>query len=160
MKVEPQNEHRWLQKLVGRWSVEGEAAMGPDKPVEKWTADEIVESIGGLWMQCVGRGQMPGGGESTTVMTLGYDPQKQRYVGSFIGSMMTYQWVYEGTVDAAGTKLTLETIGPDFGTEGAMAHYRDVIEFVDDDHRTLTSHMQGSDGQWTPLMSAHYRRKA
>jgi len=33
--------------------------------------------------------EMPDGGTGKTVMTLGYDPQNNRYVGTFIGSMMT-----------------------------------------------------------------------
>jgi hypothetical protein len=37
--------------------------------------------------------------------------------------------------------------------------YQDVIELKSDDHRTLTSHMQGEDGTWQPFMTAHYRRR-
>lgn len=43
--------------------------------------------------------------------------------------------------------------------EGKTAKYRDVIEFKSDDHRVLTSHMQGDNGQWQKFMTAHYRRK-
>ena len=32
MKAEPQKEHQWLQKLVGEWTSEGEADMGPGQP--------------------------------------------------------------------------------------------------------------------------------
>ena len=59
-----------------------------------------------------GRGQMPGGGTGTTVMTLGYDSARQRFVGTFIASMMTHLWVYKGVLNDAGTELTLETEGP------------------------------------------------
>ena len=34
------------------------------------------------------------------IMTLGYDPQKKRFVGTLIGSMMTHLWVYDGALDA------------------------------------------------------------
>jgi uncharacterized protein DUF1579 len=40
-----------------------------------------------------------------------------------------------------------------------MAKYHDIIEFVSDDHRTLSSQSLGHDGQWHPSMKAHYRRK-
>jgi hypothetical protein len=92
-------------------------------------------------------------------MTLGYDPTKKKYVGTFIGSMMTYLWVYEGELDASGKKLVLNAEGPHFVEAGKMAKYRDTIEFLSDDHRTLTSHMLGDDGQWNHFMTAHYRRK-
>ena len=39
-----------------------------------------------------------------------------------------------------------------------MAKYQDVIAFVSDDHRTLTSRMLGPDGQWHQFMQAHYHR--
>jgi hypothetical protein len=39
-----------------------------------------------------------------------------------------------------------------------MAKYKDVIEFKSDDHRVLTSHMLGDDGEWHGLMVANYRR--
>ena len=44
---------------------------------------------------------MPGGGTATTMMTLGDDPQKKRFVGTWVGSMMTYLSVYDGELDAA-----------------------------------------------------------
>jgi Protein of unknown function (DUF1579) len=158
MFAEPQKEHQWLQRFVGEWTYEHECAMGPDQPLSKFTGTESVRSVGGLWMMCEGRGEMPGGGAATTVMTLGYDPAKQRYVGTFLGSMMTHLWVYDGGLDPAGNVLTLDTEGPHFGTEGKMAKYKDVIEFKSDDHRVLTSHALGEDGQWHGFKTANYRR--
>src|SRR6266542_7081305 len=101
MKTEPQKEHQWLQKLVGEWTFEAEATMGPGKPTERAEGTESVRSLGGLWFLAEGQGEMPGGGAATTLMTLGYDPQKKRYVGAWIGSMMTHLWVYDGELDAA-----------------------------------------------------------
>jgi hypothetical protein len=133
--------------------------MEPGKPPAQWKAFESVRSLAGLWFLAEGQGEMPGGGASTTLMTLGYDPQKKRYVGTFIGSMMTNLWVYDGALDAAGRVLTLDTEGPDFTAEGKMTKYKDMIEFKSDDHRVLTSNMLGDDGKWHGVMTAHYRRK-
>src|SRR5688572_23139930 len=104
-KVEPQKEHEWLQILVGEWTAESETAPEPDSPpVAPWT--ETVRSLHGIWIVAEGQGEMPGGGgPATTVMTLGYDPQKNRYVGTWIGSMMTHLWVYDGELDATGKIL-------------------------------------------------------
>ena len=102
---------------------------------------------------------MPGGGSATMMMTLGYDPQKKRYVGTWIGSMMTHLWVYDGSLDAAEKVLALDAEGPSMAGDGTMAQYRDVIELKSDDHRVLKSHIRGDDGTWQPFMTAHYRRR-
>jgi hypothetical protein len=91
-------------------------------------------------------------------MTLGYDPQSKKFVGSFIASVMTHLWPYNGTLDAANKVLTLDSEGPSFADDGTMAKYQDIIEFISPDHRTLSSQWLGPDGKWNPFMKAHYRR--
>lgn len=160
MQATPQKEHQWLQKLVGEWTSEAEMAMEPGQSTETCKGTESVRSLGGLWILAEGQGEMPGGGPATMMLTLGYDPRKKRFVGTWVGSMMTHLWVYDGFLDAAGKVLTLEAEGPNMaGPEGAMAKYRDVIAMESDDHRLLTSHMLGDDGKWQPFMTAHYRRR-
>jgi len=159
MKVEPRPEHAWLQRIVGEWTFESECQMGPDQPAMKSSGTETVRGIGGLWVQGEGRGEMPGGGPATMIVTLGYDPRKERFVGTFVGSMMTHLWVYERSLDASGGVLTLDTEGPNFGPGGGMARYQDIVEIRDDDHRVLRSRMLGQDGEWRDFMTAHYRRK-
>jgi hypothetical protein len=151
--AEPQEGHRWLQRLLGDWtSEEGEEP-------KKCRGTESVRPLGELWVLAEGQGDMPGGGEAQMLMTLGYDPAKGKFVGTWVGSVMTNLWVYEGTLDESGNKLTLETEGPDFGGSGKMAQYRDTIEFLSDDHRTLTGSTKGEDGQWKQFMVTHYYRK-
>ncbi len=154
---EPQAEHLWLQRLVGEWTFEGECSMGPDQPSMKTTGRETVRSLGGLWTIGEGSGDVSDG-TCDSLMTLGYDPQTQRFVGTFIAAAMTHLWPYNGTLDAAGKKLTLDSEGPSFA-DGAMAKYQDIIEFLSDDHRTLSSQVLAADGTWQPFMTAHYRRK-
>ena len=155
---QPQAEHEWLQRLVGDWTGEFECVMGPDQPPMKNKVSESVSSVGGLWTLGVGEGDGPEGCKMTSYMTLGFDPQKQRFVGTFVASVMTHLWVYEGALDAEKKVLTLNTVGPSFSGEG-MAAYQDIIEFIDDDHRTLRSQSQGPDGAWIQFMTGHYYRK-
>jgi hypothetical protein len=84
-----------------------ECVMGPGKPPMKSRGAESMRSIGGLRTLGEGSGEMPDGGRMTSIMTLGYDPQKQRFVGTFIASIMTHMWKCEGTLDASGKALTL-----------------------------------------------------
>ncbi|GGG16015.1 hypothetical protein GCM10010964_00420 [Caldovatus sediminis] len=156
--AEPQAEHRWLRQLVGAWRYEVECTMGPGQPMSKSSGTETVRTLGGLWVVAEGRGEMPGGGPATMLLTLGFDPRRGRFVGSWAGSMMTHLWVYDGALDAAGKVLTLDTEGPDFTAEGKHARYQDVIILEDDDHRLLTGRRLGDDGRWHVLMTARYHR--
>lgn len=79
MTAEAQKEHRWLQRMAGEWTYEGEAVMAPDQPPVRCAGTEIVRSLGGLWVVAEGRGEMPDGGRATTIMTLGYDPHRKAY---------------------------------------------------------------------------------
>jgi hypothetical protein len=156
----PTKEHQWLHRLVGQWTMEADCVMGPDQPPSKHTGIERVRSLGGFWTIGEGEGEMPGGGTSQSIMTLGYDPAKKQFVGSFIASMMTHLWIYDGgSLDPAGKVLTLNAEGPNFSGGPNMAKYQDIIEFVNDDHRTLTSRLLGEDGKWTQFMTANYHRK-
>src|SRR5262245_4922269 len=156
MQAKPQQEHEWLHQLIGEWTFENECIMGPDQPPVKHTGSESVRSLGGLWVLCEGRGEMPGGGISNSVMTLGFDPAKGRFVGSFIASVMTFFWSYDGAL--AGNVLTLDAEGPSFAGDGKMAKYQDIIEIKSRDHRLLMSQVLGPDGKWSRFMTAHYRR--
>lgn len=159
IKVEPQKEHQWLQKLVGEWTYESDCSMGPDQPPQKHKGSEIVRPLGEIWVLCEGQMEMPGGHMGKMLMTLGFDPQRKRFVGTWVGSMMTHLWVYDGELDATGKVLSLMSEGPNFAVPGKMAMYKDVIEIKDDNHRLLKSHSQGEDGQWQEFMVAGYRRK-
>lgn len=157
-EIELQKEHAWLQQLLGEWTYEGEAMMGPDKPAERFAGTERVRSVGNVWFIAESEGGVVEGPAANTMATFGYDVQKQRFVGSFIGSMMTNLWIYDGALDAAGKVLTLDTEGPGMSEDGKLARYRDVLEVVSADHRTMSSEIQGDDGTWTRFMSMTYRR--
>lgn len=151
----PQKEHEWLHRLVGDWDYEMDAPEGSG--TDKVRGTETVRSLGGLWVVLEGRGEMPGGGEGLTQMTLGWDPAAGRYVGTWVGSMMNWLWRYEGRLE--GDRLELESEGPDFGSPGRTKRYKDVIELLNDDERTLTGNVLGDDGTWQPMMTARYRRR-
>jgi hypothetical protein len=153
LKAVPQKEHEWLQRLVGDWTCEIEASMEPESRPKNRRATSGCARWAELWVVCEGRGEMPGAGPVESVMTLGFDPAKGRFVGTFIASMMTNLWIYEGTL--AGNVLTLATEGPSMAGDGTLAKYHDVIEILDNDRRTLTSSLVGTK---QPFMTARYRR--
>ena len=156
MKVKPQDEHRWLQKLVGEWTYESGDSAGQG---EKMIGTETVRSVGDIWIQAEGRGTMPDGSPGISLMTLGYDPARGRFVGTWLGSMMTHLWIYDGELDAARQVLTLNSEGPSLSGDGTMGKYQDVMELKTPDHRILRGRTLGADGKWQEFMTTHYRRK-
>ena len=101
---------------------------------------------------------MAGDHPSRSLITVGFDPDKGRFVGSFIGSMMTSFWTYDGALDPDGRALRLRSEGPAFDGSG-MAVYEDVIEIVGPDERLLRGRVQGEDGRWSDFMITRYIRK-
>lgn len=152
-------EHAWLRQFVGEWTGDGVCDMGPGQPQQTWTVDESVRAIGDVWVQAESHGQMPDGTPTTMVITLGYDPDKQRFTGTFVGSMMTYLWIYDGELDATGRVLTLNAEGPSMIGDGSIARYQDIVEAVNDNERLLRSQIRMPDGTWYEFMTTRYRRK-
>jgi hypothetical protein len=155
----PTKEHEWLQQLVGEWTWESDTSPEPGKPEEKHRGSESVRSLDGIWVIADGKSEMPDGATSATVMTLGYDPRIERYVGTFVAAMMTEMWVYEGTLDASKNELVLDTEGPSFSDTNKRAKYKDTIRVEDADHRVLSSVYQDENGKWNQFMLSRYTRK-
>jgi hypothetical protein len=154
----PLPEHDILKEFVGEWTSEVEAYPEPGTEPMKMKGTETGRTIGDFWAVIVAKGDfmgMPFEGQAT----IGYDPQKKKYVGSWVDSMVNHHWIYEGTLDASKKVLTLNSEGPSMTEPGKMCKGRDIWEFKDKDHRTLTSEIQGSDGKWTKVMMATYTRK-
>lgn len=159
MHADPQVEHRWLENLVGDWTIETETDMGPDDPNQPSTGTERVRMLGDVWVVCELQWGMPGGSTALSQMTLGYDSEAKSYVGSFVSSCMTYLWIYtSGALDDVGKKLTLNTTGPSFSGNGT-GQFQDIIEVVDEDHRILRGMMLDENEVWHEFMTSKYTRK-
>ena len=135
---------------------EGEGLVAPDHPPVKCTGTESTKVLGGLWALAEMKGDFMGT-PVAGLLTIGYDTQKKKFVGTFVSSMHDSIIKYEGTCD--GQVLTLETEGPNPAT-GKIVKMRDVIEIKDKDHKVLTSLIQGDDGKWITFMTMKARRKS
>ncbi len=157
MHTEPTKEHQWLKRYLGEWTSESECPAEPGGEPMKMKGRETVRSIGDLWIQGEGRGEMPDGDEATMFITVGFDPERGRFVGTWVGSMMTHMWVYEGWLEGDDT-LILEATGPRWDQPGKTAKYRDVTEFKGPDERAFRALVQQDDGSWQQIMTATFRR--
>jgi hypothetical protein len=158
MESQALEQHAWLRQFLGEWTSEAEMQGEPGQPAQTMKGTESARSIGDLWIVSDVRGDSPMG-KMEAVLTLGFDPERKRYVGTWIDSVYNHLWTYEGTVDATGKVLSLEADGPSFAGDGTTAKYKDVWEFKSPDHKVLTSSMQEPSGTWTTFMTAEYRRK-
>ncbi len=133
-------DHAWLAQLAGEWVADGEGLQ----------ARETARCLEGRWLVIEGEGPAEEG-THRYVFTIGFDDAKGRYVGSFVSSMMSSLWVYEGWRE--GDTLTLESLGPRFDGEPGTAIYRDTIT-LDGASRTLVSTVETPDGGWHEFMRA------
>lgn len=150
-------QHAWLRQLVGEWTFSCKATMADGAPPFEMSGTESVRTIGDLWVVAEGHAET-GGDTLHSVMSLGYDPKTQAFVGTWFDSSQTHLWSYKGALDAGKTKLTLDTEGPSFDDPSKMSRYRDAIELKDKDHKVLTSSVQNADGSWMTFMRAEFVR--
>ncbi len=158
----PQEEHRFLEKLLGDWLVISASGMeGCDVSADsaaRWT--ETGRALEGLWYVVEGRGSTPDGTPGSTLLTLGYDPALGHYVGTWVGSMMAKLWIYKGWVEPDGKTLILEAEGPDFEDPSKTAIFHDVITFIDDDHRSFSGSVRQPDGSFKTFMTNTLERQS
>lgn len=153
--AKPTKEHVWLKQMVGDWNFDAEANFGPDQKMKCGGKNE-VRSLGDYWV--INEGEMtPMGFSMKSVQTIGYDPEKKKFVGTFISSADGKFWQYLGTLDESGKKLTLEADGPNMLT-GKTTKFRDEYEVKSADHIAMSSSMLGDDGKWIEFMTGDMKR--
>lgn len=154
----PTPQHEWLKKFVGNWKTVAEIYMEPGKPPVVAKGTDTFRMVGGFWVVGEGKGEMMGQ-QFASVLTLGYDPKAKEYIGTWIDSMTSHLWEYEGTVDKSGTVLTLRAEGPCPMQPGKTIQFREVTQFVSKDKRIFTSSMKGNDGKWVTMVKVTATRK-
>lgn len=151
-------EHEWLHQLAGQWEADVEVFAEPGKPPLKLKSTESTRRIGGFWILSESE-ITPPGMPFARALTLGYDPQKKLYVGTWVDSNSTHIGKYEGSRDAAGTTLTLEGEMPSPFDPVKSVRVREVIELKSPDQKVVKTSLQGEDGNWFPLLTVNARRK-
>lgn len=154
----PQKEHEWLKQFEGAWETDMEANIAPGEPPVKCHGTISARMLGGFWVVSDVNNEI-GGIPFVAVQTIGYDPAKKKYIGTWVDSMISHLWNYEGTLDKTGKILTLEAEGPNFMKAGQLAKFRDVYEFKSKDHLVTASLMQAEDGKWITFATGNAKRK-
>ncbi|QGJ68856.1 Secreted protein containing DUF1579 [Planctomycetales bacterium 10988] len=153
----PQAEHEWLKQFVGEWESKSKSAPMPDQEPMECQGKMTSRMLGGFWVISESTGNMQGA-PFKAIQTIGYDPMKEKYIGTWVDSMIGYMWHYEGNLDESGKILSLEAEGPDFMFGRGMTKYRDSYEFKSKDHIVATSSIMNEEGEWVTFMTGHLRR--
>jgi hypothetical protein len=158
---QPTKEHEALIKdMEGTWDFTMKFKMAPDAPEQEAKGVETVTSVGGFWMTFDIRVpnmmmNLPWHGHGM----LGYDPEKKKYVGTFINSFSAFMNMGEGTMDAAGKTLTMTWEGKSEHHGGKTEKMREVFEKIDKDNAKMTMYGPGPDGKEMTHFTATYKRK-
>lgn len=156
MFSKPQAEHHWLDQLVGSWKFEHECGLPGEKP-SMTPGHMTCRSLGGLWLIAESTFECGTEAPAESIMTLGFDPAENQYVGTFVGSMMANLWPYRGVLDDSGKSLPLHSEGPKFDGSGTC-RYRDTIRIVDAGLWLFTSEMLTDDGNWVQFLDGRHTR--
>ncbi|MBI3466476.1 MAG: DUF1579 family protein [Planctomycetes bacterium] len=70
--------------MAGEWVYDNEAVIEPGQPPARSKGTESDWAIGGIWVVGESKGKTPTGASMTAILTLGYDPQKKKFVGTWI----------------------------------------------------------------------------
>jgi hypothetical protein len=154
----PTKEHELLKQFAGDWKLTAEAEAAPGQEPIKAEGTESATMLGEFWLIGKSDSKMAGMSNSS-VLTIGYDPKEEQYIGTFYCTADSTLWKYAGEMDESGKKLTLKTEGPSMFDPMKTAKYREVLELVDPDHKTFTSFIEGPDGKWMKMVEMKYERK-
>ena len=143
----------FLEQFEGAWST---TAKGDDGEASGGSLVHC-KPVGRMWMVMEHSGMM-GGTKFSAIQTLGYDAEKKRFFGSWVDSMMSFTWQYEGVLDESGKKIILNATGPDMTDPKKVRDYRDAYEFVSDNEVTATSQIKNDAGEWETMMQATMKR--
>ena len=154
---QPTDEHKWLEQFAGNWATTAKSEEAPGVPA--MTCEGTIKSrmLGGFFVVNEMKNK-DDGKEIEAIQTIGYDPQKKKYIGTYVDSMMSHMWIYEGTVDETGKILTLEAEGPNMMEPGKTAMFRDIYEFKSKDEIVATAQYQDAEGNWVTMMKGTSKR--
>lgn len=154
--AKPGPEHALLARDVGVWDATVEMRMAPGDKAQVSKGVEQSHLVGGLWLITDFKSQVMGQpfeGRGA----LGFDPAKQKYVGTWVDSMSLSISPSEATYDAATRTLSGWMEGPDMS--GKIVRSRETTVWKNDDTRVFTIYSKSPDGVEFPGLQITYTRR-
>jgi hypothetical protein len=150
----PVDQHKQLLAGVGEWEGTLTSYMIPGMKPEPVAAHETVTAIGEFWtlsqFHCQFMGQPYHGSGH-----YGYDPEKKKYIGTWVDSMSSQFALMEGEVDPKTNTLVMHWQARDM--TGKVVPHRSEST-MGGDARTMTFY--SGEGAGTKSMTIEMKRKA
>ena len=158
MKVgTPGVPHKVLANLVGSWTTKTKAWMEPDKPpMEDTGTCEQKMLLDGRYLQQEYKGEMTGS-PFTGINLIGYDNHTKKYVSTWIDSMSTGIYYFEGTASPDGKTITQKS-NYDDPVRGPTV-WRSVTRIVDDNTLGYEMYLTSKGGKEEKMMEMTVTRK-
>lgn len=153
----PGVQHKLLDRMAGKWETVTKSWSSPDTPPDvSYGVCEQKMILGGRFLQQECSGEMMGDA-FTGIGFTGYDNHTGKFVSTWMDSMGTAIYVFEGKPDAGGRGFT-QKCSADNPARGPMV-WRSVCALKDDD--TITFEMYGAvkGGREEKMMEMVYTRK-
>ncbi len=148
----PTAEHRWLMQGVGERESVATTPQDAGEAATEVRSIDRTRAIGEFWTVTEGEADVFGT-PFIAVLTIGYDPEKGKFVGTWIDSSSTELYHYVGALDEAGKVLTLEAEGPLPWDPSRRGKYRfkdgsgteDTIDLTMDQNRKVVARFKVTD---------------
>jgi Protein of unknown function (DUF1579) len=153
----PGPEHQAMEPLVGSWKAKVLFWQDPTKPpmesegtmTRKWI-------MGGRILQEDFDGKFAGANFKGMGL-MAYDPQKKKYVSTWVDSMAPSISMMESAYDAK-TKTFMGTMDEIDPQTGKKVKARDVLRIVNNDHQVQEMFSTPEGGKEAKMMEIHYHR--
>jgi len=153
----PGAPHKLLANLSGSWITKTTAWMGPDKPPMEGTGTcEQKMILNGRYLQQEYTGEMMGS-PFTGINLIGYDNYTKKYVSTWIDSMSTGIYYFEGTASPDGKTITQKS-NYDDPVRGPTV-WRSVTRIVDDNTLGYEMYLTSKGGKEEKMMEMTVTRK-
>ena len=152
----PGPEHAVLAADVGTWDAIVEVFPGPGAPAMKSSGVEVNTLVGGMWLVTEFKGEMMGMPFEGRGLA-GYDPNKKKYVGTWVDTMSTGFAAVESTYDASTKTISGVMEGPDM--TGKLMKMREIVQRTGANTRVFSMYAIGADGKETLSMRISYTKR-
>src|SRR4030042_701923 len=153
----PGAPHKVLASLAGTWITKTRGWMDPDKPPMEGTGTcEHKMLLEGRFLLQKYTGEMMGS-PFTGINLIGYDNHTKKYVSTWIDSMSTGIYYFEGTASANGKTIT-QACSYDDPVRGPMV-WRSVTKIVNDNTLKYEMYMTPKGGKEEKMMEMTVSRK-